>query len=163
MNLIQKFWGWYERHYKFHLRLSVLLFSWQIIHLIWLAIYIVVPRLFGTMPPELPKALNFLLVVVDYTEIPALISTSLLYINDLRKKFSGKAFWFLIFLNTQWLHLFWVTDEVVAQMLVEKTLVAMPIWLAWVAILIDYLEVPVMYDTIKRWLKSHNLEEFSEK
>jgi len=157
-NGIQKFWAWYERHYKFHLRLSVILFSWQIIHLIWLGVYIIIPRLLHTHPPELPGALSFLLVVVDYTEIPAIISTSLLYVNDLRKKCSGKAFWYLIFLNSQWLHLFWITDEVVAQILLERTLVAIPVWLAWIAILIDYLETPVMYDTIKRWLKYKKFE-----
>ena len=163
MSIIDKFWAWYERHYHFHLRLSVFLFSWQILHLIWLTVYIVFPRLFGTTPPPLPDWASFLLVIVDYTEIPALISTSLLYINDLRKGFKAKAFWYLIFLNSQWLHLFWITDEVVAEMLIDQTLIGMPIWLAWIAIFIDYLETPVMYDTTKRWLKSRRLEEFGEK
>ena len=29
---------------------------------------------------------------------------------------------------------------------------ALPIWLAYVAILIDYLELPVIYDTVRRLL-----------
>ena len=151
MKLIQKFWTWYEKHYKFHLRLSVILFSWQIIHLIWMLIYIVTPRIFNTHPPILPKPASFVLAVVDYTEIPALISASFLYINDLRKGFKAKPFWLLVFLNTQWLHLFWITDEFVLNAFAPQAVVALPLWLAWVAILIDYLELPVMYDTLKKY------------
>ena len=56
-------------------------------------------------------------------------------------------------LNSQWLHLFWITDEIVLEVLAVKTLVYIPAWLAWIAISIDYLELPVMYDTIIRTLR----------
>ena len=161
LNYIQRFWAWYNKHYKFHLRLSVFLFSWQIVHLIWMLIVVVLPKLFHYSRPELPSWFNLLLALVDYTEIPALIATSLLYLNDLRVKFSSKPILMLIFLNSQWLHLFWITDEFVLEAFAPAAAVVLPLWLAWLAILIDYLEVPVMYDTIKRWVKSGSLEEFS--
>ena len=43
--------------------------------------------------------------------------------------------------------------------------VALPAWLAWVAIGIDYLELPVIVDTIKKLvqgIKSQNLAEIKE-
>lgn len=30
----------------------------------------------------------------------------------------------------------------------------LPVWLAWIAIFIDYLELPVIYDTIKEFIKA---------
>ena len=56
-----------------------------------------------------------------------------------------------MFLNSQWLHIFWITDEYVsAELAGAGAASALPGWLAWVAILIDYLELPVIYDTLKR-------------
>ena len=55
-----------------------------------------------------------------------------------------------MFLNSQWLHIFWITDEYVAAELGGSSNAALPGWLAWVAILIDYLELPVIFDTLKR-------------
>src|SRR3989344_759149 len=56
----------------------------------------------------------------------------------------------IITLNSQWLHIFWITDEFVIQYLAGSDIGFLPFWLAWLAIFIDYLELPVMYDTIKR-------------
>jgi hypothetical protein len=156
MNIINKFWVWYERHYNFHLKFAAFLFSWQIVHLVWLAIAVVLPMIFQYQTPNLPRWFNLLLAIVDYTEIPAIISTSLIYINELRKQFNKKSLWLLIFLNTQWLHLFWITDEFVVTTITNRALVVFPIWLAWIAILIDYLEVPVIFDTWKKYLKNYN-------
>ena len=77
---------------------------------------------------------------------------SLVYVNELRHGFTLKALLFLLFLNSQWLHIFWITDEYVVQRAVRRTRPSssLPAWLAWVAILIDYLELPVIYDTLKR-------------
>lgn len=93
-----------------------------------------------------------LLILVDYTEIPALITTSLVYINELRKKFSWANVRLLVFTNSQWLHIFWITDEFVLGKLVahRAAMITLPVWLAWVAIAIDYLELPVTYDTLKK-------------
>ena len=79
----------------------------------------------------------------------SLISTSLLYAFELRKGFRWRPVLYLIFLNTQWLHLFWITDEfVIAQFMGEAQAVMLQMWLAWVAIVIDYLELPVIVDTV---------------
>lgn len=152
MKLINRLLAWYEKHYNFHLKLSTFLFSLQIVHLFWLTIFVVIPKTFGFLPFFLPKWFNFLLALVDYTEIPALISISLIYINELKKRFSSKNFLLLIFLNSQYLHIFWITDEIVIKTFSGLSVVALPIWLAWLAIFIDYLELPVMYDTIKKYL-----------
>ena len=58
-------------------------------------------------------AFHYAILIIDYTEVPALLSVSLIYINELRKGWSWKAFLFLLFLNSQWLHIFWITDEFV--------------------------------------------------
>ncbi len=147
-----KFWQWYERHYKTNLKLTAILFSWQVVHLIWLAAVVVVPELFSRPRPDLPHWFNLLLAFVDYTEIPALLGISLIYIHELRKKFGWKNFLLLLFLNSQWLHLFWITDEFVINAFTNQFYVNLPLWLAWLAILIDYLELPVMFDTFKKYL-----------
>ena len=56
---------------------------------------------------------------------------------------------YLAFLNSQWLHIFWITDEFVVSTN-EDMATALPAWLAYVAILIDYLELPVIYDTFRK-------------
>ncbi len=147
--MFKVFFDWYNRNYQLNLRLTALLFLLQIIHLIWLTCNVVLFKLFGfqVFPPQL----DWLVAVVDYTEIPALISVSFLYINDIfLGKSSKKAWLYLILINTQWIHLFWITDEIVLESFTGGALVPIPVWLAWIAISIDYLELPVMYDTIKK-------------
>ena len=145
------FFDWYNRNYKLTLRLTAVLFLLQIIHLIWLTSNVVVFRLFGVS--FFPHWLDGLVAIVDYTEIPALISVSLVYVNEI---FIGRAntktWLYLFLLNTQWLHLFWITDEVVVANFTGQAAVAIPLWLAWIGISIDYLEIPVMWDTIKKTL-----------
>lgn len=115
-------------------RLSALLFLTQIVHLIWMSTY-VIPIQLGSSPiwspPEAPLAL------ADYLELPAIIATSVLYIRTKN--------WKMLFLvNVQLFHIFWITDEFVLN---RGTL--NPV-LAWIAIFIDYLELPVIFDTIRR-------------
>jgi hypothetical protein len=141
------FWGWYERHYSVILWGTTLLFLLQVIHLYWLGTHVIVHRLLGFGLWDPSKLLQYLIIAVDYTEIPALISTSVLYIYELQKKFSWKSVAFLVMLNSQWLHLFWITDEFVVNQFAGRADSVLPVWLAWVAILIDYLELPVMIDT----------------
>lgn len=93
------------------------------------------------------------IVLVDYTEIPALLSVSLIYINELRQGWDGKSFLYLLFLNSQWLHIFWITDEFVETSFNNAGTI-LPFWLALAAIAIDYLELPVMYDTTKKVLQT---------
>lgn len=153
--LLQKFWDWYEKHYTLNVGVAAFLFLLQLIHLYWLSADVVSQRLTGHSYFELTGILEILVLFVDYTEIPAILTTSLVYINGLRKQFNGKDVAFLFFVNSQWLHIFWITDEfVVAQFTGRPEETLLPVWLAWIAILIDYLELPVIYDTIKRFFVS---------
>jgi hypothetical protein len=145
------FWAWYERNYTLNVALASLLFLLQLAHLTWLGADPVAQRLTDHSLFSLHGVLRYLIWFVDYTEIPTLIAVSLVYVNELRRGFSWKALLFLIFLNSQWLHIFWITDEYVAGELSGAGAgSSLPGWLAWVAILIDYLELPVIYDTLKR-------------
>ncbi len=147
-SLSSRFWAWYERHYTLTLAITTFLFALQVVHLYWLAAHVIALRLFGESFFTPNPAVQTIIILVDYTEVPALISTTFLYLYDLRKKFSWKAVLFLIFLNSQWLHLFWITDEFVLDEFSGRgNATILPAWLAWVAILIDYLEVPVIVDT----------------
>ena len=118
-------------------RLSAVLFVTQLIHLTWMTTY-VVPVHLGYhpiwSPPTAPLAL------ADYLELPAILTTSILYIRTRQ--------WRMLFLvDVQLFHIYWITDEII---LSHTTL--NPI-LAWAAILVDYLELPVIFDTIRRALR----------
>lgn len=152
MTLLQKFWAWYEKHYTLNVAIAAGLFVLQIIHLYWLTTDVVFLRLFGESFFSPSTFYRYLIIVVDYTEIPALLSTTVLYANELRKQFRFKPALFIFLINSQWLHLFWITDEFVVHQLVEgRTDTVLPLWLAWVAIFIDYLELPVIVDTIAKF------------
>jgi len=142
------FWTWYEKHYAINLTVTTLLFALQLIHLYWLTTDVVAGRLLGESFFSPTPFWKYLIIVVDYTEIPALISTSVLYLYKLRRQFAWKYVGFLIALNSQWLHLFWITDEFVVNQFAGQEGTILPGWLAWVAIMIDYLELPVIADTM---------------
>jgi hypothetical protein len=151
------FWAWYERNYKLNVTIAAVLFCLQLVHLVWLTGQPLADRALDDPIFDLEGPLRWLIVLVDYTEIPALLSVSLVYLHDLRGGFSWKAVLYLAFLNSQWLHLFWITDEfVVSSGNGEST--ALPLWLAYVAILIDYLELPVIWDTVKRVVVSRRID-----
>jgi hypothetical protein len=150
--MIQKFWDWYEKHHRIIKIVTAILFVWQLIHLYWLAADILAPKVFGRSFWPISEQWNLLLAIVDYTEIPALLSATLLYINEIRQGKKTKGWTFVILLNSQWFHLFWITDEFVKDAFVGNSSTILPAWLAIIAILIDYLELPVIYDTIKQAL-----------
>ena len=148
--MMQDFWRWYERHHTLNVAIAAALFGLQLVHLVWLTGEPLAERVLGEplFHPSGPP--RWLIVLVDYTEIPALISVSLVYINDLRKRGASlKPILYLLFLNSQLLHIFWITDEFVVSSGAGGTS-SLPVWLAYVAILIDYLELPVIYDTFRR-------------
>ena len=146
-----RFWRWYERNYVLNLVLASGLFVLQLVHLYWLAADPIATRLSGTSFFNPSGAVQYAILFVDYTEIPALMAVSLVYVNELRAGFSWRPLLFLAFLNSQWLHIFWITDQYVSNELAGRAAVSsLPGWLAWVAILIDYLELPVIYDTFRR-------------
>lgn len=147
-----KFWFWYEKNLKLNIGIAAFLFVWQLFHLFWLTTDVVFDRLFSLTLLNLSGFWEYFIVAIDYTEIPALITVSLVYLNELRKgKDSKKNILLLVMLNSQWFHLFWITDEFVVSQFRSTGETILPIWLAWLAIFIDYLELPVMYDTIKKF------------
>jgi hypothetical protein len=152
---IQAFFDWYERHYTLNVTFAALLFVLQLVHLYWLSADVIAQRLVGESFFSPTGAFYYAILIIDYTEIPALLSVSLIYVNELRKGWSWKPFLFLLFLNSQWLHIFWITDEFVTSEFNGGTAAtSLPTWLAWVAIMIDYLELPVIFDTLKKFVVS---------
>jgi hypothetical protein len=146
-----RFWCWYERHYLVNVAFASGLFVLQLVHLYWLAADPIAARLTGDALFDPSGVVRYLIFFVDYTEIPALVAVSLVYVNELRGGRSLKPLLFLALLNSQWLHIFWITDEYVGNELAgQATVSSLPGWLAWVAILIDYGELPVIWDTLRR-------------
>ncbi|MFY9484893.1 MAG: hypothetical protein WAP74_04785 [Patescibacteria group bacterium] len=151
--MLAAFWRWYNKHYAFNVRLSTALFLLQLVHLTWLAAHVVALELLGRS--LFPASLNFAIALVDYTEIPALVGVSLIYINEIvAGKATRKTYVLLALLASQVLHLFWITDEVVLVALTGAVAVNIPRYLAWLAIAVDYFEIPVMVDTARRSLKT---------
>ncbi len=150
--MFNKFWKWYESHTTLNTGISAGLFTIQLIHLYWLTTVVVFLKLFGRSFFNPSPTFETVMTFVDYTEIPAIIATSVLYINEMRIRFNFKSLLFLVFLNSQWLHMFWITDEFVIQKFSGGTAgIDLPTWFAWTAIMIDYLELPVIYDTLKKF------------
>jgi hypothetical protein len=147
---LDPFWRWYRRHYLATLVFTTIVFSLQVLHLYWLLSDVVVVRLFGQSPFYLPPVPPVAYALVDLLEVPALLSASSLYLFELRSRITPRSLLMLALLNTQWLHMFWLTDEVVVATLTHQNLVAWNAAVAWVAILIDYLEVPVMVDSARK-------------
>ena len=143
------FWSWYEQHLTLATAAAAAMFVLQLAHLYWLTTDVVIFRLTGRSFFDVSGVWQLLIVVVDYTEIPALVTTSFVYINDIRKGEVRRGLLYLALLNSQWIHLLWITDEFVVEQLFGVGL-SVPVLLAWVAILIDYLELPVIVDTLRR-------------
>ncbi len=149
-NSFQNFLAWYRRNYKLNLYITAGLFALQLFHLYWLTADVVMFRLVGKSYFDLTPIWELIMVFVDYTEIPVIIMVSILYLHQLQKEFRWKSILFLILLNSQWLHLFWITDEIVVAQFTGTATFLLPAWLSWMAIMIDYLELPVIYDTLKQ-------------
>lgn len=151
-----EFWNWYEKKYSVIAPLTAALFLLQLVHLYWITTNIVFLKVFGHPFWEPNGFWNTVIALVDYTEIPAILSTSVLYVHqyqrDSLRRWQSIAF--LTMINSQWLHLFWITDEVIYAQFAGAAAFMIPAWLAWTAISIDYLELPVIYDTIKKALVS---------
>ena len=148
---INQFWSWYEDNLRLNIGVATGIFVWQLVHLFWLTADVVFERLFSFVLLNLSEFWEYFIITVDYTEIPALITVSLIHINELRAgRDTKKSVIFLILLNSQWLHLFWITDEFVLAHFRGEHII-FPLWLVWTAISIDYLELPVIYDTIRKF------------
>src|SRR6266511_4205914 len=129
-----RFWRWYERHYLLNVSVAAGLFVLKLVHLYWLAASPIAMRLAGESFFEPSGAVQFAIFFVDSTEIPALMAVSLVYVNELRAGFAWRPLLFLAFRNSQWLHIFWITDQYVSNELAGRAAVSsLPGWLAWVA------------------------------
>lgn len=152
----QKFWAWYERNYTLNISIAFGLFILQLWHLVWLGGDVVVGRLTGESLFSLEGLALLITVLVDYTEIPAIFTITLVYADAFRRGEKWYSALMLFLLHSQWLHIFWITDEFVVDSFSGQGMhthsTVLPHWLAWVAIGIDYLEVPVMIDTGKRFV-----------
>src|SRR5688572_22446478 len=125
--MFNKFWKWYEKNLETNTAIASFLFALQLVHLYWLTAHVVASKYFGQSFFELSGIWEVLITLVDYTEIPALIAVSLIYINDLRRgKNTKKSLLYLLFLNSQWLHIFWITDEYVLDYLLGDSVVGIP-------------------------------------
>lgn len=152
MKLVRVFLKWYEQNLALNQTIVAVLFGWQVLHLFWLTTHVVSERLFGFSWFNPNETYQFLLITADYFEIPALISGTILYFYSFREEGGLKNILFILLINSQWLHIFWITDEFVLETFGNNETI-LPFWLAWIAIFIDYLELPVMFDTINKATK----------
>ena len=150
--MIQRWWrvltDWLDRHYLAALVVTTAAFLLQVFHLYWLFAAVIMAKLTGESWFAFPEDLNFIYIVADYVEVPALISTTVLYLNTFRRERTLKSVLYVVLLNTQWLHLFWITDTFVVQSFSDSGVLSWNAWVAWVAILIDYLELPVILEML---------------
>ena len=155
VDLIQKFIILYHRYENLNLKITFFLISLQILHLYWLTTDVVLQKMFGRTFFIFPKTFLPIFVVIDYIEIPALLSANIFYSYLVRSKRSTakKNYLFLGMLAVQIVHIFWITDEVVYSSLFNYSFIEIPYLLSWIAILIDYLELAVMVDLFYRIIK----------
>ena len=155
VDLVGRFINFYNRYENLNLKITFFLISLQILHLYWLTTDVVLQKIFGESFFLAPKSLLPVFVIIDYIEIPALISGLIFYAYSIRtnKSTAKKSYLFLGLLGVQFIHIFWITDEVVYNSLFNSTFVEIPYVLSWIAILIDYLELPVMVDLFYKIIK----------
>ena len=154
--LFSRFWEAYHRHYLATLTVTTAVFLLQLFHLYWLFTDVVLRRLTGQSHFVFPQSGMIAYVLADYLEIPALVSASLLYVYELRRQVTFRALLYVILLNTQWIHMFWITDQVVVDTFAGHGLISWNGVVAWIAILIDYLEVPVIVDTLVKVFRARH-------
>jgi hypothetical protein len=146
---------WYK-YENLNLRLAFVLISLQLIHLYWLTADVVIQRITGEsiLAVQQGSPLFIFFIIIDYVEIPALISGITYYALNIYKdeKRSTKNALLLSMLALQVFHIFWITDEVVYDSFfgASSGSIEIPYYAAWIAILIDYLELPVIFDLFYR-------------
>jgi hypothetical protein len=152
---VQKLVGFWHKYENLNLKVAFFLISLQLIHLYWLTADVVIQRITGEGALGLSRSspLFFLVVAIDYIEVPALAAGMTYYALSIYKhqKDAAKNALFLAMLAVQVFHIFWITDEVVYGTLIGSNgAVEVPYYAAWIAILIDYLELPVIADLFYR-------------
>lgn len=76
--------------------------------------------------------------------------------NENKKKIKNTIF--LILLAIQTIHIFWITDDIVYTTFIGEKIIERPQYPAWIAILIDYFELPVIYGLLKRIVKKEQIQ-----
>jgi hypothetical protein len=153
---VQKLVGFWRRYENLNLKIAFVLISLQLIHLYWLTADVVIKRITGESVLGIPQGspLFIFLIIIDYVEIPALVAGLTYYALSIYKheKNSIKNSLLLSMLAIQVFHIFWITDEVVYDSFFGSPAgsVEIPYYAVWVAILIDYLELPVIFDLFYR-------------
>jgi hypothetical protein len=153
---VQKLVGFWLRYENLSLKIAFVLISLQLIHLYWLTADVVIQRITGESVLGVPRGspLFIFFIIIDYIEIPALVAGLTYYALSIYKheKGSAKDALLLSMLAIQVFHIFWITDTVVYNSFFgsPSSAVEIPYYAAWVAILIDYLELPVIADLFYR-------------
>jgi hypothetical protein len=149
--LLQKIVNFYKKYENLNLKIAFILISLQIIHLYWLTTDVVLLRIFGETFFAFPQIPADVFAFIDYIEVPALVSGITFYaLSVYNNKKVRRNSLMLVLLAIQVFHIFWITDEIVYDMFFGTVPIAIPVYLAWIAILIDYLEIPVMVDLFKK-------------
>ena len=149
---VQKLVGFWHRYENVNLKIAFVLISLQLVHLYWLTADVVIQRITGESILVVPQGspLFIFFIIIDYIEIPALVAGLTYYALSIYKheKGSAKNALLLTMLAIQVFHIFWITDEIVYDTFFgsSSSAVEIPYYAAWVAILIDYLELPVIAD-----------------
>src|SRR5919198_2680553 len=153
---LQKIVNFWHRYENLNLKISFILISLQLLHLYWLTTDVVLQRIYGHSFFFFPKSLLPMFVIIDYIEIPALVSAITFYSLSIynHEKDSQKNYLFLAMLAVQIVHIYWITDDVVAKTFFNSgLLVTLPLYVAWIAIFIDYLEIPVIVDLLYKIIR----------
>jgi len=140
-------------------KVTLILFLTQIVHLSWLGIFIL-PVVIGLeiIPFDNP-ILTLLFGAVDYIEIPALVTGIVFYLSVAWKKDKdfNRNMLMLILVVSQIFHILWITDEIIVETLyANNDVITFPIYMSLIAIGVDYLEIPVIIDLIKRLRNNEN-------
>lgn len=153
--LTDKLVNFWHKYANLNLKIAFILISLQLIHLYWLTADVVIKRLLQDGGTGLSQTglLFLFFIVIDYIEIPGLVAGLTYYgislYRDVRKRSKNAIFFTL--LAVQVFHIFWITDEVVyVTFFGPSTAVEIPYFAAWAAILVDYLELPVIADLFYR-------------
>jgi hypothetical protein len=148
-NLLQQISNFYERYECIGLRITFVLIYLQVIHLFWLTTFVILdaPQFTLGIPP-------IVFAAIDYLEIPALISGMVFYILSLHTHRNKKDILFVALLGVQFFHILWITDAFVYMSFKFNAMT----WLAWIAVFVDFLEVPIIIDLFIKIIRSKRKE-----
>ena len=139
---VQKLVGFWHRYESLNLKIAFMLISLQLI------------TGESVLGVQHGSPLFIFFIIIDYVEIPALVAGLTYYTLSIYKheKEPAKNALLLSMLVIQVFHIFWITDDVVYDTFFGSPSgsVEIPYYAAWVAILIDYLELPVIGDLFYR-------------